>query len=316
MAADLKKLLIRSIDKIVFLGFLVFFVWQAFKFVTTTAPPESGSVPKVPNKPFREEPALFKERFVLRSISDPLRPDARYDLTTDPEKIEPGPNEKQCPRCGWIVPQSMPSCPKCRYRWEGVEPVVKTDENDGKKTGPVVEGIPFKVVDIAFKPVDILFFGFIRMPGRGLFLQINFANNTRTNMVPEGGFFQDYRLSSLVKKEKMVQPPGFSRPYKKDAHFITIQKEGGQPIEIERGQTVTESMPVATLQALAGKWQIRHGDKVVSTVESIFDVYAGDTVSEVGGQTKTFEIVRVEENRVRLKDREGKEHDLPRGSGR
>jgi hypothetical protein len=307
MAADYKKLFINWIDKIVFVAFLALLLFQVFKFLTSR-PNEDVFVPAIPNKPLREEPALYKERFVLRNLRNPVEPDARHDLTTDPEKIEPGPGEKQCPRCGWIVAQSAAACPRCQYNWHHIE----TPPPDGPNGPPpvVVEGIPFKVLAIDYRPVDILFYGYIRLPD-GTFIQINFANNTRTNLVPEGGVFQDYNIGKLEKKDVMVKRQGFPKPVPEPRYSITIQKEGGEPIRVEKGQSVTESLPVATFERLSGPWQVKHGKKLLSQGQTTFDVYTGDTLVEMGGEGKTFEILSVAGNRVTVKDEQGKETEIP-----
>lgn len=308
MAADYKKLLIKYIDKIVFVVFLIFFGWQAFNFVIMTTPAETETIPRIPKESLGTEPALFEARFVLRNFKKPLEPDARHDLTTDPEKIEPGPTEKQCPRCGWIVLRSVVTCPKCKYSWTGVEPL-PTD--DGKGLPPPVEGIPFRVLSAGLKPVDILFMGIWRKPGgAGTALQINYVGNTRTSMVREGGLFQNYRLFDLREEEVMYKAPGIPA-YPKKVLFVTMQKKGGDPIRVQRGKTIKEDVAVATLQAVKGQWRVEHRGKAISKGEKSFDVYPGDTIIDMADQTITFEVLRVTGAAVVLKDQDGKEHELP-----
>jgi hypothetical protein len=308
MALDYKKLFIKSIDKIVLLVFVVFLLFQAFKFVTVT-PGGQSTVPPIPNKPFPPEPALFKERFVLRSFTNPVEPDARHDLTTDPSKIEPGPTEKQCPVCGWIVKREVLACPRCKYNWTGTISIVP-DKNGPPP--PPVEGVPFGVASIVFKPVDILFMGFFHNPITGkMDIQINFANNTRTNLIPEGGYFQDYRVYNFEREVVMVKPAGFGSPYPDDRFFVTIQKEGGEPIRVEKGKSVMEELPVATLQVASGQWQIKHGKKEIGRGQNVFDVYPGDTIIELEGGGRSFEVLDVKGTGIRLKDQDGKEYELP-----
>ncbi len=308
MAADYKKLLIKYIDKVVFVAFLIFFGWQAFKFVTMTTPAEMETIPRAPKESFGTEPALAEAKFALQNFKNPIEPDARHDLTTDPDKIEPNPNEKQCPRCGWIVLRRVVTCPKCHYSWTGVEP---PPPDNGNRLPPPVEGIPFRVLSAGLKPVDILFKGIWRKPGgAGTVLQINFADNTRTAMVPEGGLFQDYRLFDLREEEVMYKAPGIPA-YPKKVLFVTMQKKGGDPIRVQRNETVKEDVAVATLQAVKGQWRIEHKGKAVGKGQNTFDVYPGDTIIDMADQTITFEVLRITGAAIILKDQDGKEHELP-----
>jgi len=317
MAADYKNLFIQYIDKIAFVGFLLLFGWQSSKFITTSTPP-SDPVPPLVNESFPEDPALPKERVVLKNFTDPLQPDATHDITSDPEKIEPGRDEKQCPRCGWITPRDLRSCPRCKYSWSGLAP---PPENDTNTSGPEkVKDVPLATLDIAFRPVNILFMGLMVPPGKVLrnppqpgdcILQINWAGNTRTSMVPLGGFFQDYELYPLERGVETYKPPGISLTVKRDTYFLTIKKKGEQPIRVAKKQTITEDLPVATIQA-EGNWQVRQGgNPVPGQSGTTFDVYRGDTIKEIGGQNREYEVLEVSQTQVRIKDSQGKEYVLP-----
>ncbi len=309
MAADYKKLLIQYIDKIVFGVFLLLFIALAIKFVTAT-PNQGEGIPQIPQDHSGSDPALYDARYVLRTFTNPLEPDARNDLTTDPEKIQPGPTEKQCPRCGWISPRSATTCPKCKYNWLGGDVgVTRLPENGGDEE-PVIEGFPFKILVSGSKEVDVLFMGIYRNPKGEVFLQINWADNTRTTMVPEGGFFQDYRLFDLKKEDVKVNKPGIP-PYTSSDYFVTLQKEGGTPVRVRRGQSVQEELPVATLQALKGEWRVEHKGKAVSSRQKTFEVYAGDTIINMEDRIMTFEVLKVTDTGVTLKDKDGKEQELP-----
>jgi len=312
MAADYKKLFIKYIDKIVFFAFLILFVTQVFKFVTTNTSTEGIHIPPIRNEDFGEEPTLSKERFVLKTFTDPLQLDARHDITSDPEKIEPGPNEKQCPRCGWISSRDVVICPKCKYSWTGVEP---PPDNGGTEPPPPppVKGIPFRVLAAGSKPVDILFFGYYKRRDGTFVLQINWLDNTRTSMVPEGDLFQGYRLFDLKEEDVEMRPPGMPA-YMTSEYFVTIQKGEGKPVRVRRKQTVEEEVAMATLQASKGTWRVEHQGKTVSKGVKTFDVYAGDLLTNQEDLTITFEVLKVSDIEIILKDKDGKEHRVPASS--
>ena len=306
MAADYKTLLIKYVDKIVFVAFLVLFGWQAFKFITTTTPP-GDPIPRMKNGNFPEQPALSKERFVLKSFTAPLEPDATHDLTSDPEKVEPGPNEKQCPLCGWIAPRTEAFCPRCKYSYTGVPPPVVDNTTEA---GPKIEGIPFRVLSAGPSPVDLFFKGFYKRPGGVYVLQINWATNTRTNFVKDGELFQEYKIFDVKVEKKTVRKAGIP-PYTADVRTVAMQKQDGPVRRVEEGQTITESVPVASLQVLAGRWRVEHEDKTVSTGAQTFDVYAEDVLINLDDQTITFKVFKVTVTQVILVDRDGKQHELP-----
>ncbi len=306
MAADYKTLLLKYVDKIVFAAFLLLFGWQAFKFVTTSTPP-GDPILRSKNEGFPEEPTLSKQRFVLKSFTDPVEPDARGDLTSDPQKIEPRADEKQCPRCGWIVSRSEAICPRCKYSYTGVQAPEPPPE---ETPGPEVEGIPFRILSAAARPVDLYFKGFFQRPGGVYLLQINWARNTRTNFVKDGDFFQEYKIFDVRQEKKTVRKAGIP-PYTTDVRTVAIQKQGGPVRRVEEGQTITEDVPVATLQVANGRWRVEHEDQTVSSGAQTFDVYAGDVLINLDDQTISFEVFKVTESQVILIDKEGNQQELP-----
>jgi len=177
MAVDYKKLLVSYIDKIVFVLFLIFFLVSAFR-VVMSGPSRGTSVPSMSSKSFRSPEELYEERYVLNSLRNPNEPDATLDFTSDPEKIAPALGEKQCPQCGWIVPRRAPRCANCGYSWTGEVGVEEPKEEGPPK--PLPKGVPFRVLEITRKPVDILFKGFFDNPWTyHLDLQINWGKTQR-----------------------------------------------------------------------------------------------------------------------------------------
>jgi hypothetical protein len=301
MATDYKKLLLNYLDKIIFVAFLVIFLVTAFR-VVMSGPRSGAFVAPVPKKDFPTPEEVYEERYVLNSLRNPNLPDATLDFTSDPERISPGPGEKQCPRCGWIVPISAPVCPNCKYSWTGVIPEEKKEEEKPKE--PLPKGIPFRVTEIARKPVDILFKGFSENPFKfRLDLQINWGANTQTSFVPLGETFHGYRLYPLEVREVEINEPGLP-VHKAQRRFLTIRKPGEEPLVVEEKKTVRENEAYANLDGGEGRWDVTHrGEKIVSG-ESRFEVYAQYQLTEVKGEGRQFEVLAVKdaEREVVLRD--------------
>ncbi len=319
MAADYKKLLIRYVDKVIFVAFLVLFLYVAFK-VVMSGPEEGTGVPPMPKPPNRPVPVVHKQRFVLNRFQKPPEPSVTDDFTSDPEKVQPGPLEKQCPSCGWIVPKGAAFCAHCGYRWAGIAP--PPDNTKKKKDDlPQVEGIPFVVRDISYKAVDILFSGLAKRVDKpsnpirkGEYeLQINWGLNTRTAFVPLGGWFHGYALFPLEIKEETIELPG-GLTQKRSVYYLTIKKPGGRPLIVAERKTVTEDEPVASFEVRdESKWKIRHRGLPIKSPATTFDVYAQYELEEMGGQGRKFTIVDVRQKEVILQDKAGKKHTLRTG---
>jgi hypothetical protein len=292
MAADFKKLLVSYIDKIIFVAFLVLFLVSAFR-VVMSGPSHRTSVPPVSKKEFPPPEELYEQRYVLNSLKNPNEPDATNDFTSDPEKSAPGPGEKQCPLCGWIVPRAAPRCPHCLYSWTG-EIIVKKDDEEKPKE-PLPKGVPFRVLEITRKPVDILFKGFVENPFKLRFdLQMHWGMGTKMSIVPLGEMFRGYGLYPLEKKVVEVNDPKMG-PRKEDRYFLTIQKPGEEPLIVERGKIVREREARAVFDAGQGRWDITHRDEKIASAESYFEVYAQYQLAEIGGEARKFEVLAVKD---------------------
>jgi hypothetical protein len=307
MAIEYKKVLGNYVDKIVFVGFLVFFLVTAFKVVMRgpTGGAELSAISRtVPLPP----PVVNKEEYVLKNFADPPEPDATLDFTSDPEKIEPGPGEKQCPRCGWIVPRSAARCPRpnCGYSWGGVTPTEPTEKGNGPEL-PI--GPPFRVVEITRKPVDILFFGWLRNPfTKRIDLQINWGTNTRTKMVPLGESFHGYKLWPLEARDVKVEQP---TPHTTKAFFLTIQKKDSQPIIAEKGKIVRENEAMALLDVRGGAWRATHrGDVVSPPGDTPIETYVQYKLEEIGGERRVYTVTEVKEKEIVLQAKDGKQEAL------
>ena len=301
MAAYGKKSIVSHFDKLVFVAFLAFFVVSAHNLVTS---PPRGKVdlPPMPPEKLGTVAAIQKEHFLLNLFSNPLLPDARHDFTSDPPKVEPGPGEVQCPDCGWIFPQELTGCPRC---------TPSTITVIERPPDPPGDGSPFQTLRTASKEVDVHFKGFYRRPGKGFgqvtpagtyVLQINWANNTRTSMIPLGGLFQGYRLYPL--EERIVS----SSLGPTTRHFLGMTKEGAEPVFVQEGQAVIEKLQSATLHVLDGDWRVVHGGRTVSLRPTTFDVYREDTLIEISGQNREFRVVEITDSQVVFQDKEGETH--------
>jgi hypothetical protein len=318
MGADYKKLLIKYVDKIVFVVVLALFLVATFK-VMTSGPPKQTYAPAIPKGSPPPNPTVYKELYVLNRFTKPPQPDATEDFTSDPEKIMPGPGEKQCPQCGWIVPSSTTSCPSCSYSWLGQRVTAEVTEEE--KVEPPSTSTPLSVVAITRKPVDILFMGFMRKVPvendpirRGDYdLQINWGGG-ETTFVRLGETFHDYELFPLEKVEETYHRSGISQPQKRYRYFLTIRKlsgeQKGNPIRVEKGKTVQENEPVATLQVNRGEWQVIHRGAIITRGEKTFDIYGGYVLTEIGGEQRTYKVLEVKDREVVLEDEEGKQVSL------
>jgi hypothetical protein len=289
------KLAFRYFDKVVFLGALVLCLTLTFRFLAKE-PVDGVSLPQIPKKPFHVPEEVYKEQFVLNRLVKPQEPDATFDFTSDPEKTSPGPGEKQCPACGWLVVQSLLQCPHCGYTWVGeVVPPVKPPGETSE------EGAPFKLTKTGRKPVEILFKGFAENPFKLRYdLQINWGKG-ETTFVPLGETFRGYRLYPLEKRVVEVNPPGL-RPRKEERYFLTIQKPGESPLIVERGQTVRENEAYAILDTAAGNWKVKHRGELLTAGDRYVEVYGGYVLEEIGGKGRKFEVFLVKDNEVVLRD--------------
>ncbi len=301
MARYEKKSIISHIDKLIFLGFLAFFALSAYNLVTSP-PVGSTDIPSAGEEKFGPVAAIQKEHFLLNLFSNPLLPDARHDFTSDPPKVEPGPGEVQCPDCGWIFPEELTGCPRC---------TPSTITVDDLPLDPPGDGSPFQTLRTASKEVDVHFKGFYRRPGQGFgqvtpageyVLQINWANNTRTSMIPLGGLFQGYRLYPLEERTVSSSLGPTSR------HFLGMTKEGTETVFVQEGQAVREKLQSATLRVLDGDWKVVHGGRTVSLRPTTFDVYREDTLIEISGQNREYRVVEINDSQVVFQDKEGETH--------
>lgn len=289
------RLAFRYFDKVVLAGALVLCLTLTFQFLAKE-PIHSGWAPQIPKIVFRVPPEVYKLRFLLNRLMNPREPDATFDFTTDPEKVSPGPGEKQCPGCGWLVRESLWQCPHCGYTWATVPPPPPPPPDDQS---------PFKTIKTGRKPVDILFKGFAENPFKLRYdLQINWGKG-ETTFVPLGETFRGYRLYPLEKRIVEVHSSGTS-PRKEERYFLTIQKPGESPLIVERGRTVRENEAYVILDTVTGNWKVTHRGEVLTAGDRFVEVYAGYVLEEIGGQERKFEVLVVTDGEVVLRsdDRE------------
>ena len=195
---DIKKILFKYGDKAIFIVFLLLLIWSAIRLVSSQ-PADDGAVTP-PRTIIPVDPEIIvasNSRALFQKINMPLYADAGNDIATDPEKLEPGEGEKQCPQCSRILPEDTAKCPQCGYDFKGRTIVSKDKDRDGlldewemKYFGNLDQGpdddpdgdgytnkeehdagsdptdpksIPqlFAIAEIGQQPVDILFKGYI-----------------------------------------------------------------------------------------------------------------------------------------------------------
>jgi hypothetical protein len=163
--------------------------------------------------------------------------------------------------------------------------------------------IPFKVLRIVNRPVDVLFKGFVENPFKALYEpKFNWGRNNETDFVILGESFHSYKVYPLEKKIVEVEQPG-SPPRKEERYFITLKKPGEDPVVIEKARTVRINERVAALEAKEGKWLVQHRDDRLSAGEKTFEVFDGCVIREMGGEARSFTIASVTDNAVRLVSR-------------
>ena len=103
---------------------------------------------------------------------------------------------------------------------------------------------PFRLTNQYRKRVDILFQGYtIKEGGSSAVIDadywvilLNYGRNTRSKLVPLGGYFRGYRLWPLEKRTVRRTPGGGIPPYDEEVYILTIGRRGQDPIRLEKSQ--------------------------------------------------------------------------------
>ncbi len=347
MANNLKRNIFHYGDKIIFAVCLIIFVVVAMMTYVRQRPPEDELIPS-PGKAKDEYRALFvKLEDIIKDFDTPDIP-ADYitrGFATDPDKIEPiAGEEKQCPRCGYIVPLMTKKCPNCRYlfeddddddgmdnTWEDkylcVDRYTPDAHKDPDKDGftnieeyaggsdpcdPKSIPSPFRVVKKEQRPVDILFKGYVVREGGNpdvpdpLYwdLQINWGRNTKTKILNLGEHFHGYHLYPLEKRKEIIKVDG-GPDYEKYVYYLTIQKRDKDPIILKEGQEAREHEYYIALQAIRGPDAGKPFDPLYEADEITIILKSGSPVVK-----ETFRIITIDDEKVILRDSKGKIYTL------
>jgi hypothetical protein len=340
MADDLKKKLVQYGDKVLFGIFLVVLVTTAaLTLMSSGGGSDTGAWTvgawKPSDKTVAGKITEVSDEIDLGGIPTGYQAGG---FATDPDEISPRKGEKQCPDCGYIVPESVKRCPLCGSWFENdddhdgmpndwedrYKPTLdrytpdanKDPDGDGfsnykeylggsDPTDPKSIPSPFRITNQYRKQVDILFQGYTIKEGgnRDMIdpdywvILLNYGRNTRSKLVPLGGYFRGYRLWPLDKQTVHRTPGGGIPPYDEEVYILTIQRSGQDPIRLEKSQWGQTNESYVDLLVTRG----RDSGKVFK------EQTIGDVISANGTQ---FEIVEMRGGTVILRGSEGETYTL------
>ncbi len=170
---------------------------------------------------------------------------------------------------------------------------------------------PFRLLHIEARTVDVLFHGVIRNPfTRTADVRLFWGRDVRSSYVGVGETYHGYKVYPLETRFEEVREPG-QPPAKKNRYFVTLKKEGENPIVLEHGKTAKITERVATVEAREGEWLVLHRDWRLNLDENFFEVFDGCVVREREGGKRKFTVSRVGDETVTL---EGKDKHVLRVS--
>jgi hypothetical protein len=233
-------------------------------------------------------------------------------------------NVKRCPMCGaWFEDDDdhdgMPNEWEDRYKptLDRYTPDANKDpDGDGfsnlkeylggsDPTDPKSIPSPFRITNQYRKQVDILFQGYTIKEGGSpdaidpqyWVILLNYGRNTRSKLVPLGGYFRGYRLWPL-EKTVVHRTPGHGIPaFDEEVYVLTIQRSGQNAIRLEKSQWAQTNETYVDLLVTRG----RDSGKVFR------EQTIGDVMSANGTQ---FEITDMRDGTVILKGSEGETYTL------
>jgi hypothetical protein len=198
-------------------------------------------------------------------------------------------------------------------RGEEVAPPVKDKAaalEEPKEQVPA-EIAPFRLLHIEARTVDVLFRGWATNPfTRRVDVKFVWGPSPRSDVIPVGETYRGYRVYPFETRIVEVREPG-QPPVKKNRYFVTLKKEGENPIVLEHGKTAKITERVATLEAGEGEWLVLHRNWRVNLDENFFEVFDGCVIAERGGDKRKFTVTRVGDQTVTL---EGKDKRVLRVS--
>jgi hypothetical protein len=210
-------------------------------------------------------------RIAFPDFDDPRLPDMAIDIATDPDEYSPRSGEHVCisAECTHIVPDTLRYCPKCRAdqhdrdrdrmtdEWEGryraTDPDVADAERDpdgdrftnleefyggsdpdDKKSIPA----PIRLVEVNQRFVDALFRGYAKRRDGTTAIQLNWGDDTHTEILNLGESFRGYTLERL--DEQIVKKRIVNKLFNVTMHTLVLRRPGGDELRLPRHQKVRE----------------------------------------------------------------------------
>ena len=347
MANNFKRNIFHYGDKIIFGVFLIIFVAVAMMSYLRQRLPEDEIIPS-PGKVKAENRELFaKLRDILAGFETPEVPSDYITggFATDPDKIEPIPGEeKQCERCGYIVPIMTKKCPACGYLFEddddddGMDntwedkylcvdrytPDANKDPDKDRFTNieeylggsdpcdPKSIPSPFKIVKKEQRPVDILFKGYIvreggnpNAPPEPLYWDLQ-INWGRNTKTKILPLGSHFHGYHLypLERRKEIIQVVGGPPYEKFVYYLTIQKPGKNPIILKEGEEAREQEYYIALELIRGPDTGKPFDELYEADEITIRLSGSPVIKE------TFRIITIDDEKVVLRDSKGKIYRL------
>jgi hypothetical protein len=198
-------------------------------------------------------------------------PDLAIDIATDPDEYSPRPGEHVCvsPACTYIVPETLRYCPKCHadqhdrdrdrmtdeweMRYRATDPDVadaEVDYDNDKFTNveefnggsdpddPKSIPGPIRLVEINQRFVDALFRGFATRRDGTTAIQLNWGDDTHTEILDLGDEFRGYTLERIDKQ--VVKEWLIDKFFDKTVRTLVLRRPDGGELRLPRHTKVRE----------------------------------------------------------------------------
>jgi hypothetical protein len=167
---------------------------------------------------------------------------------------------------------------------------------------PRPDPVPFNVLGVVRRQVDVLFKGLVENPFKLQKYEPKFlwGEGGNTHYVPVGESLHGYTVCPPEKRMIELEDPG-QPPRRVERYFITLKKQGEDPIAIEIWKTARVTERIAILQATDGKWTVYYRDEKLSEDKKVFEVFDDcDIIAKGEGGWRKFKVARVSDKTVTL----------------
>ena len=163
--------------------------------------------------------------------------------------------------------------------------------------------VPFEVLVVRWRQVDLLFKGFFERPfGQQPQLMSFWDDGRTTHFVAIGESLHGYVVCLPEKRFVEIQYPG-RPPRTVERLFITLKKDGADPIVIEQGRTERVTERIAILRVTDGNWTVQYRNEKLSEDKDIFDLFEGcDIIAKGEGAWRRFRVTHVSDETVTLEE--------------